>query len=144
MPDLNALNPWLERIAEQLDEDQKRNLNRQISQSVKRNWAKRIRSQTDPTGSRFTPRKSLKKRSQKGKLFKAAPRLLKTAYSARHAQVGFNGRMARIMEVHQFGLSIRPSPTARLTTYTIRQTVGFSEEDVKIIEKQIKLFLLNQ
>lgn len=144
MSDLQLLADWLNRIGEQLNDDKRRVLTRKISVAVRQNWAKRIRSQQDPNGAGFTPRRNNRRnRKRSGKMFKQAPRMLKNVYTSDKAEIGFAGQYAKIMEVHQYGLTINPSPTARATTYDVRETVGFSDDDVQIIEKQMQDFLLN-
>lgn len=139
MSELQPLADWLNRINEQLNDDQRRMLTRKISVAVRQNWAKRIRSQQDPNSASFTPRRN----RNRGAMFRHAPRMLKNIYTSNKAEIGFAGQYAKIMEVHQYGLTINPSPTARATTYDVRETVGFSDDDVKIIEKQMQDFLLN-
>lgn len=130
MSELQPLADWLNQIAEHFDDRQKRVLTRKISQAVKKNWVKRIRNQQDPNGASFTPRKN----RNRGAMFRHAPRMLKTVYNAEKAEIGFDGRYAKIMEVHQYGQTVQPSPNARETTYDVRETVGFSADDEEVIK----------
>lgn len=141
----DELIPWLERINQQLNDSQKRTLNRRLSTKLRAQMKRRIASQSDPDGRRFTPRKRNQVGSiRSGALFKRLPKMIKTAYSSRHAEVGFAGRTAEVMAVHQYGKTIKPSPNAKATRYPIRVTVGFSEEDKQLIINEIKDFLLNE
>lgn len=139
MSELQPLADWLNQIAEHFDDRQKRVLTRKISQAVKKNWAKRIRNQQNPNGARFAPRRN----RNRGAMFRHAPRMLKTAYNADKAEIGFDGRYAKIMEVHQYGQTIQPSDNARATTYDVRETVGFSVEDEETIQKIVNEVFLN-
>ena len=76
-------------------------------------------------------------------MFTRASRMLKTAYSAQHAEIGFAGRMAAIMAVHQYGQVARPSPTVRPVQYAVRETVGFSSEDEQLIIEEFENFFTN-
>lgn len=76
-------------------------------------------------------------------MFTKTPRLLKTAYSTSHAEIGFAGRMAQIMAVHQYGQVARPSPTVRPVQYAVRETVGFSSEDEQLIIEEFENFFMN-
>lgn len=137
--DLSALSAWIGELTEHFDERQRRILTRKISQAVKKNWAKRIRNQQNPNGARFAPRRN----RNRGAMFRHAPRMLKTAYNADKAEIGFDGRYAKIMEVHQYGQTIQPSDNARATTYDVRETVGFSVEDEETIQKIVNEVFLN-
>lgn len=139
------LAPWLERIAQQLNDGQKRTLNRRLSTKLRANLKRRLAAQTDPDGRRFTPRKRNQIGSiRSGAMFKRLPKMIKTAYSSSHAEVGFSGRTAEVMAVHQYGKTIKPSANARATRYAIRETVGWSDDDKQIIIDEIKEFLLNE
>lgn len=149
MADFDALGEWLSAISDRLSDDERTVLLRRIAQTLKSRHAERIKSNTAPSGAKFAPRKkkSGKFRTQKGKIkrgamFKRASRLLKTAYSSSHAEIGYDGKIADIMSVHQYGLSIRPSPSMRPTTYAVREAVGFGDEDVEFIKAEIERFLV--
>ncbi len=141
----DELAPWIDRIAKQLSPNETRTLNRRISTKIRTNWKRRIKAQKDPDGRKFTPRKRDQVGSvRSGAMFKRLPKLMKTAYSSTHAEIGFAGRTAEVMKVHQFGQTIRPSENSRATRYPIRETVGWSDDDKKLIINEIKDFLLNE
>lgn len=139
----DELAPWLDRIDKQLDANQKRKLNRRISTKMRTAWKRRIKAQKDPDGRKFTPRKRDQAGSiRRGAMFKRLPKMLKTAYSSRHAEIGFSGRTAEVMKVHQFGETIKPNEKSKPTRYAVRETVGWSDDDKKLIINEIKDFLL--
>ena len=148
MSDFSGLTDWLQRIDTQLDDGQKQALMRRIATRLRQQWSQRIRSQVDPSGAGFIPRKAKgrkfrSKRVKTGAMFTKTPRLLKTAYSTSHAEIGFAGRMAAIMAVHQYGQVARPSPTVRPVQYAVRETVGFSSEDEQLIIEEFENFFMN-
>ncbi len=148
MSDFSGLTDWLQRIDTQLDDGQKQALMRRITTRLKQQWSQRIRSQVDPSGAGFIPRKAKGrkfrgKRVKTGAMFTRASRMLKTAYSTHHAEIGFAGRMAQIMAVHQYGQVARPSPTVRPVQYAVRETVGFSSEDEQLILEEFENFFMN-
>ena len=148
MSDFSGLTDWLQRIDTQLDDGQKQALMRRITTRLKQQWSQRIRSQVDPSGAGFIPRKAKgrkfrSKRVKTGAMFTKTPRLLKTAYSTSHAEIGFAGRMAAIMAVHQYGQVARPSPTVHPVQYAVRETVGFSSEDEQLIIEEFENFFMN-
>ena len=144
MSDLSELSVWLKRINEQLSESQKRQITQRIATRLKQSMARRIKSQVAPSGARFTPRKRDHKRSiRRGAMFQRLPGLIKTAYSSTHAEVGFSGRTAKVMEVHQYGKVAKPSPNTRAVAYPVRETVGISPEDEQLIIKEVENFFMN-
>lgn len=148
MSDFSGLSDWLRRIDSQLDDGQKQALMRRITTRIKQQWSQRIRSQIDPSGAGFVPRKAKPrkfrgKRVKTGAMFTKANRQLKTAYSSHHAEIGFAGRLATIMAVHQYGQVAKPSPNARAVQYAVRETVGFSSEDEQLIIEEFEKFFTN-
>lgn len=141
----DELAPWIDRIGKQLNPNQTRTLNRRISTKIRTNWKRRIKAQKDPDGRKFTPRKRDQPGSiRSGAMFKRLPKLMKTAYSSRHAEIGFAGRTAEVMKVHQFGLTVKPSENSDATRYPVRETAGWSDDDKNLIINEIKDFLLNE
>ena len=139
----DELVPWINRISKQLSPNERRTLNRRIATKVRTNWKRRIKAQKDPDGRSFTPRKRDQPGSiRSGAMFKRLPKLMKTAYSSSHAEIGFAGRSAEVMRVHQFGQTIKPSEDSKPTRYAIRETVGWSNEDKQLIVDTIKDYLL--
>jgi len=148
MSDFSGLSDWLQRIDDQLDDNGKSRLMQRISTKIKQKWSQRIRSQRDPSGAGFVPRKAKPrkfrgKRVKTGAMFTKAHRQLKTAYSSNHAEIGFAGRLAAIMAVHQYGQVAQPSPNARAVQYAVRETVGFSSEDEQLIIEEFENFFMN-
>lgn len=140
----DELAPWLNRIAQQLNDGQKRKLNQRLSTKLRIALKRRIAAQKDPNGRRFTPRKRSQRGSiRSGAMFKRLPKMIKTAYSSSHAEIGFAGRTAEVMKVHQYGKTIKPSEDSKATRYPIRETVGWSDDDKKLIINEIKDFLLS-
>lgn len=140
----DELAPWIERIGQQLDAGQTRKLTRRIATKMRTQMKRRIKAQKDPDNKRFTPRKRSQVGSiREGAMFKRLPKMIKTAYTSSRAEVGFSGRTAEVMAVHQYGKTIKPSENSKATRYPIRETVGWSDEDKQLIINEIKDFLLN-
>ncbi len=141
----DELGPWIDRIAQQLNASQTRKLNQRLSTKLRTALKRRIAVQKDPDGRKFTPRKRSQRGSiRSGAMFKRLPKMIKTAYSSSHAEIGFSGRTAEVMKVHQYGLTIRPNENSKPTRYAVRETIGWSEEDKQLIINEIKDFLLNE
>ena len=145
MNDFDPLALWLAKIADNLDDSNRTSAMQKIATRLKQKHGRRIAANIQPDGSMMPPRKqrgAYRGRTPKrGKMFKTVSRQLKTAYSATHAEVGYGGRLAKMMTVHQHGQTIRPSPNARPTRYAVRELVGFGADDeVLIIDEITRLF----
>lgn len=140
-----GLNHWLDQIALQLEPAQRRELMRRLAQGLRVRMRDRIRQQHDPDGSRFMPRKrdQIGNIKRQGAMFKQLGGRIKTDYSADHAAVGFGGRDGFIARIHQEGRTVRPYKNAQPTRYPRRELVGFEQEDLRWIETQFVIYLLN-
>ncbi len=139
----DGLEDWLKQISAGLSDSEKRQLTRRLATKLKQQMRKRIRDQRDPSGAKFTPRRRTQRGSiKRGAMFQRLPRMIRTAYSSSHAEVGFSGRTAKVMEVHQYGLVTRPSKNSKPTRYEVRQTLGLSDDDADIIKQTIQDFIL--
>nr|WP_266095754.1 phage virion morphogenesis protein [Acinetobacter dispersus] len=120
-----------------------RSLMRKLTQGLRIRMRDRVKQQRDPEGFRYIPRKrdQIGKIRRTGALFQMIGRQIKTEYSDKKAAVGFSGRTAKIAQIHQEGLTQRPSRTADPVAYPRRELVGFSEDDKSWIETTIFEFL---
>lgn len=142
----DGLANWVNEITQGLDDNEKRKLTRKLASKLRQHWRQRIRSQKDPDGQTFTPRKNPKKRDQRGRIkrgamFRRLPKLIKTAYSSNHTELGFHGRTAKIVETHHYGLTAQPSKMQDPVRYPVRELVGFSEDDIQLIKETIREFM---
>ncbi|HFI2182903.1 TPA: phage virion morphogenesis protein, partial [Enterobacter roggenkampii] len=55
----------------------------------------------------------------------------------------FTGKVQRIARVHQFGLKDAPNKNSKTITYPVRQLVGVSDYDIKMIMKEVYMCLSN-
>lgn len=142
MNDFAPLAVWLAQIADNLDDSNRTRTMQKLATKIKQKHSRRIAANLQPDGSAMIPRKqrgAYRGRTPKrGKMFKTVSRQLKTAYSATHAEVGYGGRLAKMMAVHQHGQTIRPSPNARPTRYAVRELVGFGADDEELIINEIQ------
>lgn len=143
MDAIAGLNHWLDQIALRLEPGQRRELMRRLAQGLRVRHRDRIRQQRDPDGYRFIPRKrnQIGRIKRQGALFQNIGKQLKTEYSSDHAAVGFGGRTALVVKVHQDGENIKPNRYAKPTQYPIRKLVGFSEDDEKWLKEQISSYI---
>lgn len=124
----------------------RRQLGRKIGQALRKSQSNRIARQQNPDGSAFEPRKPRKEfGKKKGRIKRKAmfaklrtARHLKVRSNGNEVSVGFNGSSAAIAAVHQYGLSSSPSKYKDFKVlYAQRELLGFTEEDIEMIEDLI-------
>ena len=65
-------------------------------------------------------------------------RFLKIRTNANEAVIGFTGGVADIATIHQYGLSAKTTKNANYKVqYAQRELLGFTDEDVEIIENLV-------
>lgn len=140
----NYLQPLLERLSM----GERARLAKQIGRDLRKSQGKRISEQKNPDGSSYTSRRK-RLREQKGKIKRKMftkiknTSNLKVLSNADSIAIGFVGRVARIARVHQEGLKDRAEKGAPDVVYPKRELLGFTEQDIKLVEdsflKHIKL-----
>lgn len=121
-------------------------LGRKIGQALRKSQSNRITRQQNPDGSAFEPRKPRKEfGKKKGRIKRKAmfaklrtARHLKVRSNGNEVSVGFNGSSAAIAAVHQYGLkgTVNRNKGVKVQ-YAQRELLGFSDEDVELIENLI-------
>lgn len=133
---LSAIDDWLLALLLRASPQQVRVINRRMARDLRRRQADRIRTQQNPDGSAYLPRRSPRKnlRGKKGSVRRKAmfarlrtARFLKYEAQADSLSVGFRGRAAMIAAVHQYGREQR----GFVRTYTMprRELLGLTEAD---------------
>ena len=131
-------------LLKNISKPRRRLLYQQIGRELARNQRRRIKAQQNPDGSPFEPRKKRKQFSRKkGRIknqlmFKkiVSPSHLKLRYEQEGISLGFYGGDAAIANVHQSGLYSSPSKYKDFKVkYAQRELLGFSEEDIEMIER---------
>lgn len=131
----NYLQPLLERLSM----GERARLAKQIGRDLRKSQGKRISEQKNPDGSSYTPRRK-RLREQKGKIKRKMftkiknTSNLKVLSNADSIAIGFVGRVARIARVHQEGLKDRAEKGAPDVVYPKRELLGFTEQDIKLVE----------
>lgn len=114
-----------------------------IAKRLRQSQQQRIKSQKAPDGTAYAPRKPQRIREKKGRVKREmfakirANNYLKASGNNNAAVVGFTGKVQRIARVHQLGLRSKMSPNGREVQYPERQLVGFSQEDIEIVQDSI-------
>lgn len=142
---LQALEEWAGLLLHRLEPASRASLARTIAQQLRRGQQQRIQQQRSPDGSRYVPRKQRNLRGKQGRIQRKTKmfRKLRTAgyLKARGdsnvISVGFTGRIARIARVHQYGLKDRAERGAPDTRYEQREVLGFTEENLNLIQEAL-------
>lgn len=113
-----------------------------IATDLRRSQSRRIKSNANPDGSAYAPRRpqrARKGRIKRGAMFRKlglAKNLTKSATPA-EATVSFVGRVSRIARVHQEGLRDRVRPGGPWADYDQRRLLGFAAADKDAIRDRI-------
>lgn len=141
---MNELQPLLDRlqgILGAMAPASRRELARQIATQLRASQAQRIKSNRDPDGQAYEPRKpQARLRQRRGQLrqqmFQKLTRLqwLKRRATADSATVEFVGQANRIARVSQYGLRDRVNKQGGMAQYPKRELLGLTKEEVNKIE----------
>ena len=145
--ELQRIEDWAGGLLAKVSPVERRRLSRKIGLDLRRNQSARIASQRNPDGTGFTPRKNRKRiRSSKGRLKRMRadmfPRLkmvsrmnLKTGQD--QISISFLDKVARIANIHHFGLKDRVSRNGPEAQYPARRLLGFSQTDEQLIRDSV-------
>lgn len=140
MDEFTPFNDKLAGLIASLSPSGRRRLSVDIAKKLRQRQQQRIKAQTAPDGSPFTPRKRPPVRAKKGRIKRdmftklRTNRFMKASGDDSAAVVEFTGKVQRIARVHQFGLKDRPGHNSSDVEYPKRQLVGFSDEDMRWVE----------
>jgi phage virion morphogenesis protein len=136
MDPLSQLESWAGTLLAKVQPAERRRLAVAVARELRRSQQQRIASQRDPEGTPFVPRKPrLRDRNgtirRKMAMFQKLrhARWLRAKGTADAAEVGFEGRVARIARVHQEGLRDRATPESPEVRYPKRTLLGFTPEE---------------
>ena len=113
---------------------------RTIARKLRASQQQNIKRQQAPDGTSFVPRKVQPARGKKGRIRREMFRKLRTAKymktraDTNEAVVEFTGRVQRMARVHHYGLRDRPARMGKEVRYEERQLLGFSKQDITMIE----------
>ncbi len=138
---LEALKDWVGPLLRKLQPAERGKLARSLAQQLRRNQQQRVKTQANPDGSKYTPRKKRDLRGKKGRIrrkLEMFQKLSKVTYlkakgDGSAISVGFTGRVARIARVHQYGLRDRAERNAPQVQYDQREVLGFTDADLDLI-----------
>lgn len=138
--DLTRLETWAAPLLAKLGPQERSKVARSIARALRQSQAQRIAQQLNPDGSAYAPRKP-RLREKKGRIRRKAmfgklrtSRFMRLKYNPDSAGVEFAARVQRIARVHQEGGSDRVSRGGPRVRYPKRELLGFSREDLRMIQ----------
>ncbi|WP_460645832.1 phage virion morphogenesis protein [Leclercia adecarboxylata] len=147
MSDFTPFEQRLEALIASLSPAGRRRLTVDIAKEMRQRQQQRIKSQTAPDGSAYTPRKQQPIKGKKGRIKREmfaklrTSRYMKASGGDSAAAVEFTGKVQRIARVHQSGLKDRPGRDSPAVQYPERQLLGFSDDDQQLVESIIIRYL---
>lgn len=143
MSNLTPFEQRLEALIASLSPAGRRRLAVDIAKEIRQRQQQRIKSQTAPDGSAYTPRKRQPIKGKKGRVKREmfaklrTTRYMKASGDDSVAAVEFTGKVQRIARVHQSGLKDKPGRDSPAVQYPERQLLGFSDDDQQLVESII-------
>lgn len=140
MSELTPFEKRLEALIASLSPAGRRRLTADIAKEMRQRQQQRIKSQTAPDGSAYTPRKRQPIKGKKGRVKREmfaklrTSRYMKASGDDSSAAVEFTGKVQRIARVHQFGLKDKTFVSGRAIKYSERKLLGFGNDDITFIE----------
>ncbi|MFA1284038.1 phage virion morphogenesis protein [Citrobacter telavivensis] len=147
MSDFTPFEQRLEALIASLSPAGRRRLTVDIAKAMRQRQQQRIKSQTAPDGSAYTPRKRQPIKGKKGRIKREmfaklrTSRYMKASGDDSSAAVEFTGKVQRIARVHQSGLKDKPGRDSPAVQYPERQLLGFSDDDQQLVESIIIRYL---
>lgn len=151
MDNIERLAKWLDPLIAGLSEAQLLRLSRTLGQRLRQNTSRRIAQQRNPDGTPFEARKKpgikAKASQRRGRVKRAmfnkarTLRFLKLRITSKDIGMGFMGRTARIMRVHQEGLTDKLGPQGPNYDFPARELLGWSKEDEALIKETVINYL---
>ncbi|WP_145501401.1 phage virion morphogenesis protein [Yersinia similis] len=114
-----------------------------VAKRLRASQQQRIKRQQAPDGTPYAARKSQPVRKPKGRIKREmfvklrAARYMKANSSPNDAVVEFAGRVKRMAAVHHFGLRDRPNAHSKDVQYDERPLLGFSQQDIAMVESAV-------
>lgn len=114
-----------------------------VAKRLRASQQQRIKRQQAPDGTPYAVRKSQPLRKPKGRIKREmfaklrTTRYMKANSSPDEAVVEFAGRVERMAAVHHFGLRDRPNAHSKDVQYDERTLLGFSQQDIAIVEHAV-------
>ena len=140
---MNDFKPFEDKLAgliASLSPAGRRRLAVEMAKKLRQSQQRRIKSQQNPDGTAFAQRKRQPARAKSGRVRREmfaklrTGRFMKARGSDDGAVVEFTDKVQRIAQVHQYGLKDRPARNGVAVEYPVRELLGFTEDDRRLVE----------
>lgn len=140
---MSALEPVEARLSAliaSLSAPERKKLASSIARKLRASQQRNIKLQQAPDGTPFKPRKKQPLRGKKGRIKRDMFTRLRTAKYMKSkgtgddAAVEFAGRVQRMVRVHHYGLRDRAAQGGKEVQYEARPLLGFSDDDIEMVE----------
>lgn len=137
------IHDYIQPVIAALSPGQLKKMATSIAKKMQHNNARRIRSNIDPDGYAFAPRRPQTREPKTGKMFQKLGRLrnLKRKVSAEGLEIGFFGRITHLADVHHHGLRDKVRPRLE-ADYAARPLLGITDQDsndvLEVVLKQVE------
>ncbi|HFN5834019.1 TPA: phage virion morphogenesis protein [Escherichia coli] len=135
---------WLAGLTESLSPSGRRRLSAELAKRLRQSQQRRVMAQKAPDGTPYAPRQQQSVRKKTGRVKRKmfakliTSRFLHIRASPEQASMEFyGGKSPKIASVHQFGLSEENRKDGKKIDYPARPLLGFTGEDVQMIEEII-------
>lgn len=132
---------WLTGLIESLSPSGRRRLSAELAKRLRQSQQRRVMAQKAPDGTPYAPRQQQSARKKTGRVKRKmfakliTSRFLHIRASPEQASMEFyGGKSPKIASVHQFGLSEENRKDGKKIDYPARPLLGFTGEDVQMIE----------
>ena len=140
MSDFKPFDDKLAGLIASLSPAGRRRLAVDMAKKLRQSQQRRIKSQQNPDGTPYEQRKKQPARAKTGRVKREmfaklrTSRFMKAKGSDDGAVVEFTGKVQRIVKVHQYGLKDRPARNGVSVEYPVRELLGFTEDDRRLVE----------
>lgn len=140
MSDFKPFDDKLAGLIASLSPAGRRRLAVDMAKKLRQSQQRRIKSQQNPDGTPYEQRKKQPARAKTGRVKREmfaklrTSRFMKAKGSDDGAVVEFTGKVQRIVKVHQYGLKDRPARNGVAVEYPVRELLGFTEDDRRLVE----------
>lgn len=140
MSDFKPFDDKLAGLIASLSPAGRRRLAVDMAKKLRQSQQRRIKSQQNPDGTPYEQRKKQPVRAKTGRVKREmfaklrTSRFMKAKGSDDGAVVEFTGKVQRIVKVHQYGLKDRPARNGVAVEYPVRESLGFTEDDRRLVE----------
>lgn len=131
-------------LIESLSPSGRRRLSAELAKRLRQSQQRRVMAQKAPDGTPYAPRQQQSARKKTGRVKRKmfakliTSRFLHIRASPEQASMEFyGGKSPKIASVHQFGLSEETRKDGKKIDYPARPLLGFTGEDVQMIEEII-------